>query len=385
MRHRLLAASVRDLLRLFPAVALVGPRQSGKTTLAKMLGRNYYDLEDEGDRVRLDVGWDAAVSGRSLVIFDEAQSHPPLFTRLRGAIDSNRSRNGRFLLLGSVSPSLIRNVSESLAGRLAVSELTPFLLPEVARNGLERLWRMGGYPDGGIQGKPSYPKWQEEYLRLLTQRDLPDWGLAARPRIMQRFTRMLAAVHGQVWNGSELGRGLGVSYHTVNGYLDYLEGAFLVRRLTAFSASIRKRLVKSPKVFWRDSGVLHFLLGLPADGSLLSQPWVGASWEGFVIEQALGCLQSQGRAYDAFYLRTKDGEEIDLVIELDGARWAVEVKLTSRPSPADFDALDKKADLIKAGNRVLVSRLPGIHGGHGRWSADLPGFLELIGVRDAGD
>jgi len=385
MRSRLLASSVRSLLHGFPAVALVGPRQSGKTTLAKMLGRTYYDLEDEGDRVRLDAGWDAAVSGRSLVIFDEAQAHPPLFPRLRGAIDSNRRRNGRFLLLGSVSPSLMRNISESLAGRLAVAELTPFLLPEVLRTGLDRLWRTGGYPDGGIQGKPSYPRWQEEYIRLLTQRDLPEWGLAARPRLMQRFIRMLAAVHGQAWNGSELGRGLGLSYHTVNGYLDYLEGAFLVRRLPAFSASIRKRLVKSPKVYWRDSGVLHSLLGLPADGSLLSQPWVGASWEGFVLEQALGALQSQGRTFEAFFLRTKDGEEIDLVLELDGVRWAVEVKLSARPSPADLDALERKAALIRAGNRVLVSRLPGVHGGHGRWSADLPGFLGLIGVHGAGE
>lgn len=378
MRRRVLAATVRSLLRAFPAVALVGPRQAGKTTLARTFGRRYYDLEDEGDRTRLDAEWTAATTDRKPVVFDEAQAHPPLFTRLRGAIDMDRARRGRFLLLGSVAPALMRNVSESLAGRLATVELTPFLASELPASARDRPWRVGGFPDGGVLGGGAFPRWQEEYLRLLTQRDLPEWGFPARPGVAHRFIRMLAAVHGQVWNASELGRSLGLSYHTVDGYLDYLEGAFLVRRLPAFSANIRKRLVKSPRVFWRDTGVLHALLGLRAGGDLLSQPWAGASWEGFVIEQALGSLQAHGRSFEASFLRTQDGAELDLIIDLDGVRWAAEVKLSARPSPADFAALNRKADLIGAARRVLVSRLPGVHGEGGRWSADLPGFLRLL-------
>lgn len=382
----MLAGEVRALLKSFPAVAIVGPRQSGKTTLARTLGRNYYDLEDDGERIRLDAEWAAVKESRSLVVLDEAQAHPPVFAHLRGAIDADRRRNGRFLVLGSVSPALMRNVSESLAGRMAVAELTPFLLPEMPASALDRLWRVGGYPDGGILRGPAssraaYPRWQAEYLRSLAHRDLPEWGFPARPRVAERFIRMLAAVHGRIWNASDLGRSLGLSYHTVEGYLDYLEGAFLVRRLPAFSASIRKRLVKSPRIFWRDTGILHSLLGLPADGSLLSQPWAGASWEGFVQEQALASLRSQGRSFDAFFLRTKDGQELDLVLDLEGTRWAVEIKLTARPSPADFDSLDRRAELIGAANRVLVSRFAGVHGQRGRWLADLPGFLRLLGVR----
>jgi len=379
MRRRKLAPHVRALLRRFPAVALLGPRQCGKTTLARSLGGAYYDLESDADRTRLDAEWPAMEAGREMVVLDEAQEHPSLFPRLRGTIDRDRRRNGRFLLLGSVSPDLMKSVSESLAGRLATVELTPFLSSEVPTARLERLWTVGGYPDGGILGERAYPRWQEEYVRLLAQRDLPAWGLKARPQVTLRLFKMLAAVHGQVWNASEIGRSLGVSYHTVNGYLDYLEGAFQVRRLPAFSASIRKRLVRSPKVYWRDSGVLHALLGLPHAGRLLAQPWVGASWEGFVIEQAIGTIAVQGRTAEAFFLRTKDGEEIDLVLEVGGERWAVEIKLTANPSPADLSRLDKHAELIGAGRRVLVSRMSGVHGGQGRFMADLPGFLSLLG------
>jgi hypothetical protein len=378
MRRRLLAGTVRALMQAFPAVAIVGPRQSGKTTLAKSLGRSWYDLEDEGGRARLDAEWDAVMRSRSPVILDEAQAHPPVFARLRGAIDADRKRHGRFLLLGSVSPALLRNISESLAGRLATAELTPFLLPEVPPAALDRLWRVGGYPDGGILAVRSYPRWQEEYVRLLAQRDLPDWGLPARPGTTMRLFRTLASVHAQVWNASEAGRSLGLSYHTVEGYLDRLEGAFLVRRLPAYHADIRKRLVKSPKVYWRDTGVLHALLGLGAGEALAARPWAGASWEGFVIEQALGTLGARGQRHEAFFLRTKDGEEIDLVIETGGKRWAVETKLSARPSSEEFAALNRRADLIGADCRVLVSRLPGVHGGRGRWLTDLPGLLGLL-------
>jgi len=217
-------------LASYPAVALVGPRQSGKTTLAGSLGGKYFDLEQESDRLRLDLEWDMLIADKALIILDEAQTWPEIFPRLRGAIDNKRKQFYRFLLLGSVSPALMTQVSESLAGRLSVLELTPLLLSELETGASrQRLWMLGGYPDGGVLGKPAYPVWQKDYLSLLVQRDLPNWGLPARSQVTQRLLKMLAATHGQEWNASQIGKSLGLSYHTVNSYLDYLEGAFLIR------------------------------------------------------------------------------------------------------------------------------------------------------------
>ncbi len=268
-----------------------GARQCGKTTLARSLGGEYFDLEQPAERLRADLQWEELRRADRLVTFDEAQSWPELFERLRGAIDADRARHGRFLLLGSVSPALTRQVSESLAGRLSLVELSPLLWNELETDtARRRLWLCGGYPDGGVLTPRAFPHWQRDYLTLLTQRDLPTWGLPAKPQTTERLLRMLAALHGQVWNASQVGQSLGLSYHTVNAYLDFLVGAFLIRRLPPYSGNIRKRLVKSPRVYWRDTGLLHALLNTPDDATLLGQPWVGASWEGFVIEQALGAL-----------------------------------------------------------------------------------------------
>ena len=233
-------AIVRRRLRQSPAVALVGPRQSGKTTLARSLGSLYFDLEHGPDRLKLDLQWEALQSGTELVVLDEAQNWPEVFHRLRTAIDKDRRRRGRFLLLGSVSPALMTQVSESLAGRLALVELPPFSLAEVPRVPVERLWHRGGYPDCGVRGGPAYPRWQIDYVSLMAQRDLPAWGLPAKPQVTMRLSRMLAGVHGQTWNASQVGKSLGLSYHTVNTYLDFLEGAFLIgvcRPITPTSAS----------------------------------------------------------------------------------------------------------------------------------------------------
>ncbi len=359
-------------------MALVGPRQAGKTTLAKSLGSAYYDLEQEPDRLRLDLEWGRVEESHSLVVLDEAQAHPAAFPRLRGAIDRNRKRNGRFLLLGSVSPALMHQVSESLAGRLAICELPPFLLPEIRKTVLDRLWLCGGFPDGGVLRRGGYPDWQNHYLQLLVQRDLPHWGLPAKPELTLRFLKMVAASHGNVWNASEISRSLGLNYHTVNTYLGFLEGAFLVRRLPAYSGNLRKRLIRNPKIYWRDSGLLHALLGGPDREGLLSRPWVGASWEGFVIEQILGALALRGRSADASFLRTNDGYEVDLVLELSGRRWAIEVKLTTSPGPADFERLAKGADLIRADRRVLVSRTSEPVGSSAGISTNLAGLLKLL-------
>jgi predicted AAA+ superfamily ATPase len=249
MIRRAATGIVRRRLRAYPAVALVGPRQCGKTTLAGGLRGAYFDLEQEPDRLRLDLQWEDLEGGKGLVILDEAQSWPEVFPRLRSAIDRDRGRNGRFLSLGSVSPTIMTRVSGSLAGRLALVELSPFSCTEVSKVPLTRLWTRGGYPDGGVLGGDPYPQWQRDYLALLAQRDLPAWGLPARPQTTLRLLRMLAAVNGQTWNASQLGRSLGLSYHTVNIYIDYLEGAFLIRRLPPYSANVGKRLVKSPKVY----------------------------------------------------------------------------------------------------------------------------------------
>ncbi len=342
-------------LEAYPAVALIGPRQCGKTTLARSLGGRYFDLEQDSDRLRLDVQWNEIIAGAELVVLDEAHVWPDLFSRLRGAIDSNRKQYGRFLILGSVSPFLMTRVSESLAGRLSIIELSPFVQPELANSTQQDiLWLCGGYPDGGVLSGQGFPVWQMDYLNLLSQRDLPNWGMTAQPQTTLRLLRMLAANHGQEWNASQVGKSLGLSYHTVNGYLDYLEGAFLIRRLPAYYANIRKRLVKRPKIYWRDSGLLHALLNVQNSDDLLNQPWVGASWEGFVIEQVLAILQTKGVNYEAFHLRTNDQREIDLLIRIHTELWAVEIKLTSNPSPSDMARLNSNADLIGADKRFLV-------------------------------
>jgi predicted AAA+ superfamily ATPase len=195
-----------------------------------------------------------------------------------------------------------------------------------------------------------------DYLTLLTQRDLPNWGLPSKPKTTDRLIRMLAALHGQTWNASQVGQSLGLSYQTVNTYVDYLAGAFLIRRLPPFHANIRKRLVKSPRIYWRDTGLLHALLNVADERGLLTQPWVGTSWEGFVIEQLIGELSAQGVLFDAYYFRTSDQYELDLVVQAANEIWALEVKLTSSPSPADMDRLNKTADMIGAKRRFLITK-----------------------------
>ncbi len=377
--NRKIKIRLLERLGMYPAVALVGPRQSGKTTLAQELGGNYFDLEQDAERLRLDLEWDSLVTGKKLIVLDEAQSWPEVFTRLRGAIDQDRKRIGRFLLLGSVSPSLMLRVSESLAGRLSLIELTPFLVTELtagaARN---RHWLCGGYPDGGVLEPRQYPQWQLDYLSLLSQRDLPLWGLPAGPQVTDRMLRMLAASHGQVWNASQLAKSLGLSYHTVNSYLDYLVGAFLIRRLQPYQANIRKRLVKSPKVYWRDSGLLHALMNVPDDSSLLSRPWVGASWEGYVIEQILGVLSARQKHFDAFYFRTSDQHELDLVLDFGTELWAIEIKLTASPGPDDMARLTRVAGMINSSRYFLISQTRRSYGDERLLSCNLEVFLDKL-------
>ena len=378
MIRRKLTGMIRKRLDEYPAVALLGPRQCGKTTLARALGGKYFDLEQPGDRLRMDIDWSSLAGASGRVILDEAQEMPEVFPRLRAAIDQDRKRNGRFLLLGSVSPSRMSKVSESLAGRLALCELSPFVAAERPENEWDHLWRTGGYPDGGVLDKSRYPGWQQFYLQMLAQRDLPHWGLPAQPEQTLRLFKMLAALHGQKWNASEIGKSLGLSYHTVNKYADFLEQAFLIRRLPAYSANIRKRLVKNPKIYWRDTGLLHALLGMDSEGDLFAKPWVGASWEGWIIEQIINHLHLEGISHEAWFLRTSDQQEIDLLLRARNRLWAVEIKLSSSPSISDMEKLTAIGKLVDADYSLLISRTPKSVQGKTSASMDLKGALKLL-------
>lgn len=353
---RIIHSYVAECLRRYPAVAVLGPRQCGKTTLAKTFSNDYFDLEQPADQLRLDITWEAVTQQRGLTILDEAQEMPSIFPRIRGAIDADRKRNGRFLLSGSVSPSLTTQVSESLAGRIALIELSPLSISEVGHKKMDRLWLTGGYPDGGIANGSAFPDWQQNYLNLLTQRDLPNWGLPARPSTTQRLMKMLAASHGQFWNASQLGKSMGLSAKTVSSYVEFLEGAFLIRRLPPYSANIKKRLVKSPKIYWRDTGLLHSLLNISSSNALLNQPWIGHSWEGFVIEQILRELTAKGISHDLYCFRTSDQYEIDLIVQFGSELWSIEIKLTSNPTQKDFERLCRASSFIGATRNYLISK-----------------------------
>lgn len=379
MIARELATVISSRLRSFPAVAILGPRQAGKTTLAKTLSTDYYDLEIEADRLKADLRWDSIAASDRLVVFDEAQSYPDVFPRIRSAIDSRWEKKGRFLLLGSVSPGLMKEVSESLAGRIALCELAPFSITEIGKTKDDQLWLKGGYPDGGILHAKNYPVWQSNYLDLLSMRDLPIWGLPAEPPATRRFFSMLAVGHGNPWNASQMGKSLGVSYHTATSYLNYLEQAYLVRRVHPYHDNLKKRLTKSPKVYWRDSGLLHSLLRISSFDDLISHPHVGASWEGWVIEQILTFLNNRSIQYDGpYYLRTNDGYEIDLIITFSGTTYAMEIKLTSSPSPSDMQRLNKTAALIGTPTRVLISRSTDHIQSDNQLSTNLRMFLEYL-------
>lgn len=378
MIARDLKTIIQGRLKNFPAVAIFGARQTGKTTLAQTLSSLYFDLELDEEKLRLDLLWSEIIHSDHPIILDEAQNFPEIFPRIRSAIDKDRKRNGRFVILGSVSPSLTKDVADFLTGRIAICELAPFCLTEITARP-DDLWLMGGYPDGGILRKTQFRVWQQSYLDLLAMRDLPKWGLPARPQVTQRLFKMLAAVHGNIWNASQIGKSLGLNYHTVNSYLDYLEQVYLIRKLSPYFVNIKKRLVKSPKLYWRDSGLLHSLLNIGSFEELLQHPGVGFSWEGWVIEQILIFLNNHDILFDEpYFFKTNDGYELDLVLILKGKIWAIEIKLTSHVKKEDLDRLNKAADLIGAHNRVLISRTPDTIASGNIYSTNLSDFLALL-------
>jgi len=384
MLPRKLKPRIAALLAASPAVVLAGPRQCGKTTLARSLPRAVcFDMEAEQDRLRLDLEWPALCAAKQLIVLDEAQCAPEVFPKLRAAIDDDRKRNGRFLLLGSVSPALMRTVSESLAGRAALCELTPFFTGEIPQKDWDALWRFGGFPDGGVldtaQPSAQFPRWQNDYLAMLAQRDFPLWGLPAKPPVTLRFLKILAALNAQPWNASQVGLSLGISYHTAAAYLAFLEQTYLLRVIQPWSGNTLKRLTKSPRVYWRDSGLCHALLGWTAERDFFANPWVGASWEGFVIEQILTAFKTAGIAAEPSWFRTSDGLEADLIVEFGAQRWVIEIKLTTAPSRSELDVLEKVAGIVGATRSFLVTRTTKNAITEVKSSVNLAGMLREIG------
>lgn len=335
---------VQQLLTRHPAVGLLGPRQAGKTTLALELGRElpslYLDLEAPSDRAKLqETELYLATHDDKLVILDEIQRMPGLFQTLRAVIDAGRRsgrRTGRFLVLGSASLDLLQQTAESLAGRIVYAELGPLSALEVLDHGerpLERLWSRGGFPESFLaDDEPSSLEWREAFIRTYLERDVPQLGPRIPAETLRRFFTMLAHSQGGRLNAAALAAGLGVSGQTVARYLDLLVDLLLARRLPPWHSNSGKRLVRSPKVYLRDSGLLHSLLNLRDLEALLGHPIAGPSWEGFVIESLLAEAPS---GCEASYYRSSAGAEIDLVLSLaPGRLWAIEIKRSLRPAVA---------------------------------------------------
>ena len=325
---------LQEYLSIFPAVGLLGPRQVGKTTLVKNLKLDrdsiYIDLEKASDRAKLvDPELFLKTHTDKTVILDEILLMPELFAELRSLIDEQREP-GRFILLGSASPDLIRKSADSLAGRIGYLELTPFCLGEIASDEMEKLWIRGGFPLSFLaKSERESQLWRQNFIKTYLERDLAQIGLSTDPRLVERFWMMLANAQGGLWNAESFAKALGITRPTVNRYLEYLEGSFMVRVLAPFHHNIKKRLVKSPKVFIRDAGMLHALTGVDSMGALQNLLLIGASWEGFVIEQITATL---GEAYEYYFYRTHQGAECDLLLVKNGVvKTAIEIKNTLSP------------------------------------------------------
>lgn len=328
---------IRELFRTHPVVTVVGPRQCGKTTLAKDLMASpafkrgqvtRFDLEDPRDLAQLRESPMLALEGlEGLVVIDEVQRVPELFPVIRVLVDQHR-KNRHFLVLGSASRDLLRQTSESLAGRSAFYELTPFTHYEVV--GLDRLWLRGGYPRAWLaRTEPDAFTWLDEYTTTFLERDLPSFGVRVPAVALRRFWMMLAHVHGQVANLTELGRAFGADFKTIARYVDLLTATFMVRQLQPWFANVSKRQVKAPKLYLRDSGMLHSLLGISSRAALNVHPMVGASWEGFALESVIRELRLSPS--QCFFWATHAGAELDLFAQIKGKPYGFELKRSDAP------------------------------------------------------
>lgn len=322
---------IRGAIRRSPVTALVGPRQVGKTTLARLVlppdSPAYFDLEDPRSLARLDEPMTALGHLRGTVVIDEIQRRPDLFPVLR-VLSDRRPLRARFLILGSATPELLRQASETLAGRVETLTLTGFSLSELGLEHLRKLWRRGGFPPAYLaRSEKASLAWRQQFIQTFLERDLPQFGISIPSTTLLRFWTMLAHYHGGVWNAAEAARSLGVTEPTARRYLDLLAGLFMIRQLPPWHENLKKRQVKSPKVYVRDSGLLHALLGLTTEREILSHPKVGLSWEGFAIEEALKHAQPEA----AYFWATHAGAELDLLLMKSGRRYGVEVKYQDAP------------------------------------------------------
>jgi len=355
---------VKTSLRAQPITALLGPRQCGKTTLARMIAAEkpceFFDLENPVDARRLSQPMQTLEELRGLVIIDEIQRRPELFPILRVLAD-RPDDPARFLLLGSASPQLVRGTSESLAGRVGFVDLSGFDLSEVGTDRRTDLWVRGSFPRSFLAPDDTASiQWRDDFIRTFLERDVPQLGITVPAETLRRFWTMVAHYHGQVWNAAEFSRSLGTSENTARRYLDIMSGAFMVRVLPPWFENLRKRQVKSPKVFLRDSGVLHALLQLPTLADVRGHPKPGASWEGFALEQVLATIRSR----DVYFWATHGGAELDLLWLAGGKRYGFEFKYADAPGrrfvveqqPKEEDNYRKTGGCDPGENRAISHR-----------------------------
>ncbi len=369
-----LAHEVRAALRRSPIVSILGPRQCGKSTLARQIAgarAHVFDLENPVDVARLAEPQTALSPLRGLVVIDEAQLQPGLFPLLRVLADRSPVR-ARFLLLGSASPDPIRTSAESLAGRVAFVPMGGFDLPEVGGAALRRLWARGGFPRSFLAASDEASRrWRDDFVQTFLERDIRKFGVEVPAQVLRRLWTMLAHYHGQLWNASELSRSLGEAHTTVKRHLDILSGALMVRQLPPWFENLGKRQVKAPKVYLRDSGMLHALLGLPTFAALEAHPKIGASWEGFVIEHV---LRRTGER-DAYFWATPSGAELDLLVFVRGRRIGIEVKYSDAPRLTKSMAIARQD--------LKLDRLLVVYPGDTSYALR-PG-VEVVAIRDLDD
>lgn len=348
MLKRIQEQQIQSLLQDYPAVAILGPRQCGKSTLAKYVidqlsGKAVYlDMENPEDTARLaNPLLFLEANQDKLVCLDEIQLQPDLISVLRSVIDQ-RARNGQFLLLGSASPELIKHSSESLAGRVAFVEMQPFTLPEIEQNNTgswESIWLRGGFPRSFLADNDAKSlTWRKNFIQTFLERDLSLWGVGTPAETMHRFWRICAHLHGQQVNYSQLGSSLGVSHTTARSYLDIMRQTYMIHLVGPYYKNLKKRVIKSPKLLLGDTGVLHALLGIQDYNALLGHPVVGFSWEGFVLQN----LRAVAQDWEIFYIRTSNQNEIDFLLEKGNRQIAIECKISSAPklSKGFFNLMD---------------------------------------------
>ena len=379
IRNRL--SQLEAALDRSPAVVLTGPRQVGKTTLALDVGNNrnavYLDLERPADLLKVQNFEPFCEANRDrLIILDEVQRAPEIFALLRGIIDARRrsgQKYGQFLLLGSASLELLRQSSESLAGRIAQIELQPFDLSEIPYSEFQKLLLRGGFPESFLAGSDTQSfEWRQDFLRTYLERDIPHFGGRIAAETLRRFWTMLAHIHGQIFNASLISRGLDLSSPTISRYLDLMVDLLLVRRLQPWSANLGKRLIKSPKIYIRDCGLCHALLGVQEPNNLLGHPVVGLSFEGLVIE-TIAALMPNGSSLN-FY-RTASGAEIDLLVsQASGELWAIEIKYSNAPRLSK--GFHQGCEDLKPRRKIVI------HSGEGNFA--LKGEIEALSIQSIG-